>query len=170
MKMTTYITILCVTLLASFRSGFCETAVVELGNGHFSYSVEGDWPFGAITGNNVQLPDPTQVGEDLWALMVELKDQNMKGGGPSLYLSIKGKEAPPPGQYPLSFGQESTNYTVIIVSRAKNLQIVSGSGLLDIIASDKDKLEARFEFQAETQVSTVKNAVVKGSFHAVAAH
>jgi hypothetical protein len=168
--MKTFLAVLCLSLLLASAPGFCETAVVDSGGGHFSYSVEGDWPFGNITGKNVELPEPTQVGEDTWALMIELKNHNMKDNdeGPSLYISIRGKEAPPPGGYPLSFGQESTNYTAMIIAQGQTLRIISGSGLLDIVASDKDKLEARFEFQPENEVSTVKNAVVKGSFLAVA--
>ena len=166
--MKIYLTVFCLTLLVTLKSGFCETAATDPETGHFSYSVEGDWPFGTITGSNVLLPEPTQVGENTWALMIELKGNNMKGGSPSFYLSIKGKEAPPPGQYPLSFGQESTNYTAMIIAQNKTLRIISGTGLLDIIRSDKDKLEARFEFLPENEISTVKNAVVKGRFLAVA--
>jgi hypothetical protein len=169
--MKTYLTILCLIVLVSFKSGFCETAAVDPGSGHFSYSVEGDWPFGTVTGNKVQLSEPTQVGEGIWALMIELKDHNMEeGGGPSLYISIKGKEAPSTGGYPLSFGQESTNYTAMIMAQENTLRIISGSGLLDIIVSEKDKLEARFEFQPEGRLSTVKDAVVKGHFLAVVSH
>lgn len=167
--MRTILTVFCLSLLlVTFRSGFCETALLDSGSGHFSYSVEGDWPFGTITGSSVVLPEPTQVGGNLWALMVELKDQKMGIGGPKLYFSLRGKEAPPSGRYPLSFGRESTNYTAILIVRDKNLQIISGSGLLDIVESEKGKLEARFEFQSENEMSTVKNAVVKGSFLAVA--
>lgn len=169
--MKIFLAVLCLSLLAPFSSGLCETAVPDSGTGHFSYSVEGgDWPFGTVTGSNVVLPEPAQVGENLWALMVELKDQKMGAGGPTLFLSLRGKEVPPSGQYPLSFGQESTNYTAILIVRDKKLQIISGSGLLDVVASEKGKLEVRFEFQAENEMSTVKNAVVKGSFVAVAPH
>ena len=168
--MKIYLTVFCLTLLVTFKSGFCETVAIDPGTGYFSYSVEGDWPFGTIRGNKVLLPEPIQVGENTWALMIELKSNTMKDGSPSFYLSIKGKEAPSPGQYPLSFGQESTNYTAMIIAQNKTLQIISGSGLLDIIVSDKDKLEARFEFLPENEISTVQNAVVKGHFLAVASH
>lgn len=147
--------------------GFCAGESVDSVTGHFSYSVEGDWPFGTISGEDVQLPQPTQVGEDAWAIIVELKDQ--KKEHPSLYISMRGKEAPTPGSYPLSFAQESTDYTAMIIGKNNSIQVISGSGVLDIVASNGKMLEALFEFQAENESSLLKNAVVKGSFLAVVA-